>query len=266
MTCKYENLLLLTQSFSYLYHAPAGWECKNLTWLEEYGQSKINSFKRRILLLIRKQEILRLQISMNDPMVMRELHHLQNRPGHGSSSSLRIMPSGNNPIEQLSSFAQFHRQVNCIIVLAGRLQANDARVQRQVLHNCHLTPHIVYVDRCPQLPLRDTLAGKQLPRVPPVQCRTRLAQAPGLSGNGPRCSVWGCRWGWWLVPSSQRWNHAWPCSWPGKLDFTSSRSTAAGDLQQFPIYRGECRPSCCRPPPKHTFCSALISVGRAHET
>lgn len=130
------------------------------TWLEKYGQSEINGLQRRILLLVGKQEVLRLQVPVDHAVLVAELHDLDDGPGDRGGGPLRVMPPGDNPIEELAALAQLHHQMHGIVVLAGLSQADDARILRQVLHYRHLAPHIVDVHGGPELPLGNALAGK----------------------------------------------------------------------------------------------------------
>ena len=75
------------------------------------------------------------------------------------------MPACHNPIEQLTTLAQLHHQMHRILVLARLLQAHNTRILRQMLHDRHLPPHVVHIHRRPELPLRNRLAGEQLPSV-----------------------------------------------------------------------------------------------------
>uniref|UniRef100_A0A0A9CLN5 CDPK1 n=1 Tax=Arundo donax TaxID=35708 RepID=A0A0A9CLN5_ARUDO len=40
--------------------------CENLTRLEEHGEAEIDCFERHIIILVRQQEVLGFEISMND--------------------------------------------------------------------------------------------------------------------------------------------------------------------------------------------------------
>ncbi|GER37952.1 phenylalanine--tRNA ligase alpha subunit, partial [Striga asiatica] len=85
------------------------------TWLEEDGQAEVNRLERRILLLVRKQKVLRLQIPMNHPLLVAELHHLNNRSHHPSRRPLCVVSPGNDPIKQLPTLTQLHHQMHGVL-------------------------------------------------------------------------------------------------------------------------------------------------------
>lgn len=72
------------------------------------------------------------------------------------------MTTRDDAIEELSTFAKLHNEMNGIVVLIGVLQGDDIGMLRQVAHDLNLPPHILDVDGGPQLLLGNGLAGKLL--------------------------------------------------------------------------------------------------------
>ncbi|CAA6667323.1 unnamed protein product [Spirodela intermedia] len=76
-----------------------------------------------------------------------------------------LAPS-DDAVEEFPSLAQLHYEVNSAVVLVRILEAYDVGVARQMPHDVHLPPHIFDIDGCPELLLRDGLAGEGLPQGP----------------------------------------------------------------------------------------------------
>lgn len=140
-------------------------DLKELTRLEEYRKAKINGFERRVLLLVREQEVLRLKIPMNHTMLVAELNNLNNRLRDSSGSTFSIVPSSNDAIEELAALAELHNKMNSMLILTSLPKRHDARAPRKMAHDGDLPPHILNVNGSAKLPLGNGLAGKQLPGI-----------------------------------------------------------------------------------------------------
>ena len=114
-------------------------------------------------------------------MPMAQLHDLHDRPRDGRGGALGVPSPGDDPVEELPSLAELHDEVDSVVVLARLAERHDAGAPRQVAHDRHLAADVLDVDGGPQLPLRDALAGQQLPRAA-VDAEVRHAElaAPEL--------------------------------------------------------------------------------------
>src|SRR5438067_1766162 len=91
------------------------------------------------------------------------LDNLENGFGGKCSSSLSIMPSFNNSVEQLAAFTELHYQIDGLFIFKGRNIRDNVWMFGQMSHNLDLPPNIVHVDFRPELRLGYLLAGNILP-------------------------------------------------------------------------------------------------------
>ena len=97
---------------------------------------------------------------MHDAIAVAHPNNLGDGARHGGGGALAVVSPGDNPVEELSPFAELHDEVDVLVVLVSRLQLHDVGVLRQRGHDGDLAPHVVDVHGSPELPLRDRLAGK----------------------------------------------------------------------------------------------------------
>lgn len=116
-----------------------------LTLLNEDRESKIDGFKRCLLILTDEQEILRLQIPMHHSHKVTHVNHIHNLPENLGRFQLGVAPLGNNPIKKLAAGAQLHDQMQILAVLISTLEFDYIGLARQVLQNQNLPPHILNV-------------------------------------------------------------------------------------------------------------------------
>lgn len=98
-------------------------------------------------------------------MVKTDLNDFDDGAHDGGGRPFRVMPLCDDPIEELTSLAELHHEVDSDIVFIGVLQAHHVWVTRQVPHDLHLPPHVLDVHGGAQLLLGDGLAGEALARV-----------------------------------------------------------------------------------------------------
>ncbi|CAA7403440.1 unnamed protein product [Spirodela intermedia] len=125
--------------------------CRNpadLTGLEEYGESEIDGLEGGVVVLVREQEILRLEISVHDAEGVTGLHDPDDDP-----DQLRRLP-----------LAVLHDDVDVEGVLVGALDGDDVLMAREMVHYLDLPANIIHVLLADQLPLGDGLAGVVDPR------------------------------------------------------------------------------------------------------
>ena len=60
------------------------------------------------------------------------------------------MSSGNDAVEELTSLAELHDDVDGLIVLVGFLQSHDIIVGGKLSHDLHLAADVFHVDGCPE--------------------------------------------------------------------------------------------------------------------
>ncbi|KAL8151209.1 hypothetical protein V2J09_021017 [Rumex salicifolius] len=110
-----------------------------------FRQSKINRLQHGILLLARKQEVLRLKIPVHHAHEMAIVNNLNNGPANGRSSSLRVLSLCNNPIKQLTAHTELHYNMNRLPVFIGTLKIHHVGLPRQMLKNLNLSLDILLV-------------------------------------------------------------------------------------------------------------------------
>ena len=132
----------------------------NFTRFEEHRQPKINSLQRRVLLLVSKQKVLGLQITMHNSIHMTHHHNLSDRPRNSRSRTLRVMPPRDDPVEKLAAFAELHDQMHALAVLVSRPELHDVGVVGERGHDRDLAADVLDVDGGAELPLGDRFAGQ----------------------------------------------------------------------------------------------------------
>jgi len=90
------------------------------------------------------------------------LNDFDNGFGDSGGGAFGVVATRNDAIEELSTFAKLHNEMNGIVVLIGVLQRDDIGMLRQVAHDLNLPPDILDVDGGPELLLGNGLAGKFL--------------------------------------------------------------------------------------------------------
>ncbi|POO03432.1 hypothetical protein TorRG33x02_006370 [Trema orientale] len=75
------------------------------------------------------------------------------------------MPFADNPIEELSAFAELHNKINRFSVLVSLLEGHNVGMLRQVAHDPDLPPHVLDIDLRLQLALRYHLASEGVARL-----------------------------------------------------------------------------------------------------
>jgi hypothetical protein len=92
------------------------------------GQSKVNDFDSRILILGFIQKVLRLQISVNDVLRVAIVECLQNLLEYRSSLALLKMLFLDDLVKQLASRAQLSNKIDILGLLEVLIQLQDMRV------------------------------------------------------------------------------------------------------------------------------------------
>ncbi|KAG5376967.1 hypothetical protein IGI04_041563 [Brassica rapa subsp. trilocularis] len=128
----------------------------------EYRQPKVSGLERSLLVFAEQQKVLRLQIPVNNPHGMTSMHNLNNGSQQGSSSSLRVMPFSNNPIEQLSTSAKLHDQMHRVFILISSFKLHNVRLTSKVMHYLHFPSYILNVFFVHKLPFGNGLASELL--------------------------------------------------------------------------------------------------------
>ncbi|URE46412.1 hypothetical protein MUK42_13608 [Musa troglodytarum] len=100
---------------------------------------------------------------MHHPHGVAGMHDLHDGPQQRRGRPLGVMPSRDDPVEQLPASAQLHHQVHRLLVLVRPLQLHDVGLPRQVVHDLDLPPDVLDVLLVGELPLGDGLAGQLLP-------------------------------------------------------------------------------------------------------
>jgi len=134
----------------------------NGTWLEEDRETKTDDLEGDIPGDSIKQEILRLEIPMNNPMSVAPFHHPNNCLHQLGSLSFGVMPLLNDPVKKLTPSTQLHDNVHRKLVLVASLHPCDVGVIRQMVQDLNLPPHIIVIFFA-QLLLWDGFAGVSLP-------------------------------------------------------------------------------------------------------
>ena len=124
---------------------------------------------------------------MHNPHKVTNMHDFHDRPADRSRGPLAVMTLGDDPIKELAASAQFHDQMDRLLVLISPFELNNVWLATQVLHNLNLPLDVLFVILARQLPLRYRLAG-ELParRVLSAEVgQTKLPSAQLL----PKCVV-----------------------------------------------------------------------------
>jgi len=111
---------------------------------------------------MRKEEVLRLEVSVHDAIAVTHPHNFGDGARHRSGGALTVVSTGDDPVEELSSLAELHHEVHVLVVLVGGLELHDVGMLRQCGHDSHLAPHVLNVHGGSQLPLRDRFACQRL--------------------------------------------------------------------------------------------------------
>lgn len=93
------------------------------------------------------------------------LTNLNNGLSNGSGCALGVMPSRDDPIEELATLAELHDKINGLLVLVSLLEAHNIGMLRQMAHDFDLPSHILHVDLGPELALGYGLARQGLARL-----------------------------------------------------------------------------------------------------
>lgn len=147
------------------------------TRFEKHGETEINGFEYRILLLIRKEEILGLKVSMHDAIGVTHSDDLGNGSGHVRGRTLAVVATCDDPVKEFATGTELHDEVNVLLVLVTGFELDDVGVVRQRGHDGDLAPHVLHVDGGPELALGDGLAGQLLLRLP-VRAQIRYPELP----------------------------------------------------------------------------------------
>ncbi|BAS75068.1 Os01g0832450, partial [Oryza sativa Japonica Group] len=147
------------------------------TGLEEDGEAEIDGLERRVLLLVGEEEVLGLEVPVDNAVAVAELDDLHDGAGDIGGGALRVVAPRDDAVEELPAFAELHDEVHGALVLARLPQRHDAGALGEVAHDGDLPAHVLHVDRRPQLPLGDGLAGEQLLGVP-IHAQVRHPELP----------------------------------------------------------------------------------------
>lgn len=135
----------------------------NGTWFKEDRETKIDNLEGGIRGEGIKQEILRLEIPMNDPMSVAHFHHPNNGLHQLGSLSFAEIPLLSDPIEKLTPTTQLHHKVHRKLVLVASLYPCHVGVLRQMVQDLNLPPHIIVLLLAQKLRLWDGFARVSLP-------------------------------------------------------------------------------------------------------
>jgi hypothetical protein len=128
------------------------------TGLEEDGESEIRGLERRVLPLVKEEEVFGLEVPMHDPHGVAAVDDGDDLPAEGGGGTLGVVPPRDDAVEELPTLAQLHDEVDGVAVLVGAPELDDAAVAREVVHDLHLPADVVDVVAVRELPRRDGLA------------------------------------------------------------------------------------------------------------
>lgn len=100
------------------------------TFLEEDGEAEISGLERGVLVLVKEEKVLGLEVAVHHTHGVAGVHDLHDGPQQGCSSTLGVVAPCDDPVEQLPSRAQLHHQVHRLLVLVRASQLNDVRLPR----------------------------------------------------------------------------------------------------------------------------------------
>jgi hypothetical protein len=162
-----------------------------ITFFDEDGKPKISGLEHCILLLARKQEVLRFQVTVHHTHEVANVDNIHNCSADCSSCTLCVVPLGNDAIEELPTCAELHHHMDIALVLVCSPELNNVWLSRQMLHDLDLSSNVLPVCLAGKLALGDGLAGVLLTRgnLCAEVCHPELAPAKLLSEGVDRAHV-----------------------------------------------------------------------------